>query len=62
MQWLKDHIPDKRANKDRDIDAVLLHYGFGDLAWPTLEQIGKELSIGTRERVRQVLKENFKKK
>lgn len=62
VQWLNDHIPDKRANKNRDIEAVLLHYGFGDLAWPTLEQIGQELSIGTRERVRQVLKENFKTK
>lgn len=62
VQWLKNHIPDTREHKNRDVDAVLLYYGFGDLAWPTLEKIGEELSIGTRERVRQIIKDNFKSK
>lgn len=61
-QWLDTKTPKTRANKARDVQAVLLHYGFGDTAWPTLEQIGEQLSIGTRERVRQVLESTFKKK
>lgn len=61
-QWLDTNIPQRRANKSRDAQAVFLHYGFGDIAWPTLEQIGEQLSIGTRERVRQVLKSTFKTK
>lgn len=61
-QWLDINIPPRRANKSRDAQAVLLHYGFGDIAWPTLEQIGEQLSIGTRERVRQVLNSTFKTK
>lgn len=61
-QWLDKNIPQRRANKPRDAQAVLLHYGFGDIAWPTLEQIGEQLSIGTRERVRQVLNSTFKTK
>lgn len=59
-QWLETHIPENRRDKLRNTKAVLLHYGFGDLAWPTLEEIGQQLSIGTRERVRQVLNANFK--
>ncbi|MCK0154716.1 hypothetical protein MWU49_13435 [Alcanivorax sp. S6407] len=61
-QWLDINIPLRRVNKSRDAQAVLLHYGFGDIAWPTLEQIGEQLSIGTRERVRQVLNSTFKTK
>ncbi|WP_156413929.1 MULTISPECIES: hypothetical protein [unclassified Guyparkeria] len=61
-QWLDTNIPQRRENKSRDAQAVLLHYGFGDIAWPTLEQIGDQLSIGTRERVRQILKSAFKAK
>lgn len=60
--WLDTNIPHGKANKSRDAQAVLLHYGFGDIAWPTLEQIGEQLSIGTRERVRQVLNSTFKTK
>lgn len=59
-QWLSTHIPDTRKQKARDLTAVLIYYGFGDLAWPTLEQIGQQLSIGTRERVRQVINQTFK--
>jgi hypothetical protein len=60
--WLDANIPEGKQNKSRDTQAVLLHYGFGDMAWPTLEQIGAQLSIGTRERVRQVLHSTFKAK
>lgn len=62
IHWLDSHIPDNRVNKRRDAKAVLLHYGFGDSAWPTLEQIGQQLSIGIKERVRQVLNSNFRDK
>lgn len=58
--WLDVNIPNDKNNKSRDTRAVLLHYGFGDMAYPTLEQIGEQLAIGTRERVRQVLKATFK--
>lgn len=58
--WLASSIPDKRANKLRDIKAVLNYYGFGSLAWPTLEEIGLRLSIGTRERVRQIINYEFR--
>lgn len=61
-KWLETNIPSRKQNKSRDVQAVLLHYGFGDMAWPTLEQIGEQLSIGTRERVRQVLNSTFKSK
>lgn len=60
--WLDANIREGKKNKARDTRAVLLHYGFGDIAWPTLEQIGEQLSIGTRERVRQVLNSTFKTK
>lgn len=50
-EWLTSNISDKRQNKARYIEAVLNYYGFGKLAWPTLEEIGIHLSIGTRERV-----------
>ena len=61
-KWLETNISSRKQNKSRDVQAVLLHYGFGDMAWPTLEQIGEQLSIGTRERVRQVLNSTFKSK
>ena len=60
--WLDINIPQKSSNKSRDAKAVLLNYGFGDIAWPTLEKIGEQLSIGTKERVRQVLNSTFKTK
>ena len=60
--WLDANIQQDKQNKSRDARAVLLHYGFGDMAWPTLEQIGEQLLIGTRERVRQVLNSTFKAK
>lgn len=60
--WLDATIPEGKPNKPRDIKAVLLYYGFGNDAEPTLEQIGEQLSIGTRERVRQVLSSTFKAK
>lgn len=60
--WLDANIREGKKNKARDTRAVLLHYGFGDIAWPTLEQIGEQLSIGTKERVRQVLDFSFKSK
>ena len=59
-EWLTSNIRDNRENKSRNIKAVLNYYGFGELASPTLEQIGIRLSIGTRERVRQVINANFK--
>lgn len=60
--WLDANIREGKKNKARDTKAVLLHYGFGDMAWPTLEQIGEQLSIENRERVRQVLDSAFKEK
>lgn len=59
-EWLKKSIPDKNKNKRRDIKVVLNYYGFGDLASPTLEQLGSKLQVGTRERTRQVINDSFR--
>lgn len=58
-QWLAASIPGEKKNKRRDIKVVLNCYGFGDLAWPTDEEIGIELGVGGRERVRQVKNDSF---
>ncbi|WP_289282345.1 MULTISPECIES: hypothetical protein [unclassified Methylophaga] len=58
--WLQRNIPDKRESKLRNIKIVMNYYGFGDLAWPTLESIAEKLAVGTRERVRQIINANFR--
>lgn len=39
----------------RNVNLFLYFYGFRDAVWPTLEEAGEAVGIGTRERVRQIL-------
>jgi hypothetical protein len=41
----------------RNVRIVLHFYGFGDGAWPTLEETAVAFGLGTRERVRQIVSE-----
>ena len=40
--------------RDRNVNIVLHQYGFGDSAWPSLEETARAWDVGTRERVRQI--------
>lgn len=60
-QWLEQNISEKNQ-KSRNIEIVINYYGFGELAWPTLDEIAEKFSIGTRERVRQIINAAFRKK
>jgi hypothetical protein len=46
--------------KARNIAIVAFYYGFGESAWPTLEQTGVYFGIATRERVRQIIASDFR--
>ena len=48
------------ADKSRNIEIIAYYYGFRDAAWPTLEETAKRFGVGTRERIRQILNENFR--
>lgn len=58
--WLVENISEKRREKFRDIHIVLNYYGFGDLPWPTMEEVAEKFEIGTRERVRQIINSSFR--
>jgi len=45
---------------DRNIEIILYYYGFGDIGWPTLQNIADKFEIGTRERVRQIINSMFR--
>jgi hypothetical protein len=59
-EWLKKSISDKKKNKSRDMKVILSRYGFGRLHDPTLEELAIEFQVGSRERIRQVINDNFK--
>jgi hypothetical protein len=46
--------------KARNIAIVVFYFGFGELAWPTLEETGVHFGIRTRERVRQIIASDFR--
>lgn len=48
-------------NKARDKQIIAFYYGFGDVAWPTLEQVANQFGLNERERVRQIIKDKFQK-
>ncbi len=60
-QWLDKNIPERHKEKSRNIQIVLNFYGFGDLPAPTMEILAKQFSIGSRERIRQVINDSFRK-
>lgn len=46
--------------KGRNIDMIAYYYGFRDSSWPTLEEAAAHGDVGTRERARQIITENFR--
>jgi hypothetical protein len=54
-----DKIIVSNANKSRDIEIVAHFFGFGEAQWPTLESTASHFEVGTRERVRQIIKSKF---
>ena len=56
---IKEHAG---VDKERNIELICQYYGFGDLEFPTLEEVAQRFdSIGTRERVRQIIANNFRR-
>ena len=56
---IKEHAG---VDKGRNIELISQYYGFGDLEFPTLEEVAERFdSIGTRERVRQIISNNFRR-
>ena len=47
-------------DKDRNIEIIKYFYGFGCSPWPTLEETAEKFSVGTRERIRQIIKSQFR--
>ena len=61
LGYLSDHMPERGGNKDRDRKLIAYYYGFGDLPWPTYEQVAGQFGIANRQRVEQILKDKFLK-
>jgi hypothetical protein len=59
LSYLENNIRDKDT-KARNIAIIAYFYGFGKALWPTLDETAAEFGIGTRERVRQLINENFR--
>lgn len=59
VDFLESTIKDG-ANKGRDIEIVKFYYGLNESPWPTLEETASRFSVGTRERIRQLLNSKFR--
>lgn len=59
VEFLESSIKDG-ANKARDIEIVKFYYGLNESPWPTLEETASRFSVGTRERIRQLLNSKFR--
>lgn len=59
LDYLETNISDRRADKARNKNLIAYYCGFGGSPWPTLGQVAKKFDIGTRERVRQIKKDDF---
>lgn len=59
VDFLESSIKDG-ANKSRDIEIVKFYYGLNESPWPTLEETASRFSVGTRERIRQLLNYKFR--
>lgn len=59
VEFLESNIKDG-ANKPRDIEIVKFYYGLNESPWPTLEETASQFSVGTRERIRQLLNSKFR--
>lgn len=60
LSYLETNIREGE-NKARDKQIIAFYYGFGDVAWPTLEQVANQFGLNERERVRQIIKDKFQK-
>ena len=60
LDFLETNLKETQA-KDRNIRLINYFYGFSDSEWPTLEETGKRFGEITRERVRQLVNDNFRK-
>ncbi|PKH08186.1 hypothetical protein [Moritella sp. Urea-trap-13] len=59
VAFLESNIKDG-VNKPRDIEIIKFYYGLKESSWPTLEETAKMFSIGSRERIRQLLNAKFR--
>ena len=46
-------------DRDRNIEMIAYFYGFRGSSWPTLDETAEHYGVGTRERVRQIVKKYF---
>ena len=46
-------------DRDRNIEMIAYFYGFRSSSWPTLDETAEHYGLGTRERVRQIVKKYF---
>ncbi|WP_105180345.1 hypothetical protein [Pseudoalteromonas sp. T1lg21] len=59
IDFLEKNIKET-TNKSRNINIIAYYYGFRGSDWPTYEETAKRFDVGTRERIRQLLNENFR--
>lgn len=59
-KFIRDKIGTRKSkNLERDIEVVLYYFGFSEQKIPTLEETNEKFGIGTRERVRQIVRDRF---
>jgi len=59
LSFLNLNIKEKDT-KTRNIEIIAYYYGFRGSSWPTLDETAREFNIGTRERIRQIIDDNFR--
>ncbi len=59
LSFLNLNIKEK-GTKTRNIEIIAYYYGFRGSSWPTLDETAREFNIGTRERIRQIIDDNFR--
>ncbi len=59
IDFLENNIREN-TNKSRNIEIIAYYYGFRGSDWPTYEETAKRYSVGTRERIRQLLNNYFR--
>ena len=60
IAFIDSQTPSHSAiDKDRNIEIIAYFYGFRSSSWPTLDETAEHYGLGTRERVRQIVKKYF---
>lgn len=57
--YLEKTIKEKET-KQRNIEMIAYFYGFRDSLWPTLEETAEKFQNLTRERIRQIINDEFR--